>query len=152
MSETVFATPQEAEEAFYEAFERGDLQAMMTVWAEDEGVICIHPGAPRLEGQAEIRESWRQIFTASGELSFTLSDVRYTQDSLLAIHLLREEIAIAGETTGAMLTTNVYQFIDGSWRMTLHHASPDPLDEEDEGEEELTGHGADADIAGIVYH
>ncbi len=152
MSEAVFATPQEAEEAFYEAFERSDLEAMMAVWAKDDGVICIHPGAPRLEGLDEIRESWRQIFSASGELSFSLSDVRYTQDSLLAIHLLREEIAVAGETTGAMLTTNVYQFIDGSWRMTLHHASPDPLDEADDGEEELAEHAADATGTGIVYH
>jgi hypothetical protein len=35
----IFTSPQEVETAFYEALERGDLEAMMTVWAEDEDII-----------------------------------------------------------------------------------------------------------------
>ena len=43
MSETRFYTPQEAEAAFYAAFIKRDINAMMAVWAEDDNVACIHP-------------------------------------------------------------------------------------------------------------
>jgi len=62
MAASSFTTPQEAEQAFYEAFQRADLDALMAVWAEDEDVFCVHPGAPRLTGLDKIRESFRQIF------------------------------------------------------------------------------------------
>ena len=45
-----FPTAQDAEAAFYEAFETGDLEAMMNVWAEDEEIVCVHPGEARLVG------------------------------------------------------------------------------------------------------
>ena len=41
-------TAQDAENAFYEALEHGDLEGMMAVWAEDEEIICVHPTGPRL--------------------------------------------------------------------------------------------------------
>ena len=38
----LFPTPDDAETAFYDAFERGDLAAMMVVWAEgDEVKACL---------------------------------------------------------------------------------------------------------------
>ncbi|HXZ95937.1 MAG TPA: nuclear transport factor 2 family protein, partial [Burkholderiales bacterium] len=60
MKTSIFPTPQDAEAAFYEAFESADLDAMMAVWAEDEEVVCVHPSGPRLTGIAQVRESWRQ--------------------------------------------------------------------------------------------
>lgn len=130
MAVPIFVTPQEAEEAFYDAIERRDIDAMMHVWADDDRVVCIHPGAPRLEGREEVGESWRQIFQNGEALHFTLADEHYTQDSVLAIHLVRECIEVEGEPSGVMLATNIYQFLDGSWRMVLHHASPEPEWEE----------------------
>ena len=58
----LYPTPDDAENAFYDAFERGDLPAMMAVWAEDEDIICVHPTGPRLCGQDQVRESWAKIF------------------------------------------------------------------------------------------
>lgn len=121
-----FQTPQAAEAAFYAAFERADLEAMMLVWAEDESVICIHPTGPYLRGRKDIRASWEQIFAPGARLKFTLKDSRRTRDSLLSIHVLRECIRVNGVPQGVMLATNVYQFTDDGWRMTLHHASPEP--------------------------
>jgi ketosteroid isomerase-like protein len=48
-------TPEEAEAAFYAALARADLDALMALWADDEEIVCIHPGAPRLIGHAAIR-------------------------------------------------------------------------------------------------
>ncbi len=120
----VFVTPQEAEEAFYDAFERRDLASMMEVWADDERVVCIHPGSERLEGPSEVAESWRHLFAADGDMQFELSDEQYTQDALLAIHTVRENIAVDGRLQGSVLATNIYQLVEGGWRMILHHASP----------------------------
>ena len=121
-----FATSEEAEAAFYEAFEHADIEAMMSVWAADTPVACIHPGGTRLEGIAAIKQSWEEIFAAEQRLTFRLTDNHYTQGSLLSIHQLRENIEVNGVLQGVVLATNIYQFINGSWRITLHHASPDP--------------------------
>lgn len=127
MAESVtFATPQEAEAAFYAAFERCDFEAMMAVWAQDEAVCCIHPGGPRLQGQAAVRASWREILGSGERLRFELLDARYTQGPRLAVHSLRERILGGGVLRGVALTTNIYQLEAGGWRMLMHHASPDP--------------------------
>ena len=70
MAGVVFTNSQEAEQAFYDAFQRADLDAMMAVWAEDEEVFCIHPGGPRLTGLEKIRESFRQIFRSEVSMRF----------------------------------------------------------------------------------
>ena len=131
----VFATPQAAEAAFYDAFNRRDLVAMMEVWADDDRVVCIHPGAERLEGRAQIEHSWQQVFAAESQLRFELSDEQYTQDALLSIHVVRENVSIDGEYRGIVLATNIYQLMEGSWHMILHHASAEPLADEDVGED-----------------
>ena len=61
MATRIFPTAQDAEAAFYEALERADLALMMAVWSEDEDIVCVHPGGPRLAGQDQVRASWRQI-------------------------------------------------------------------------------------------
>lgn len=122
----VFATPQEAEAAFYNAFEQGDVKAMMEVWANDDNAVCIHPGGPRLHGLQAIKKSWQIIFVNQMRLKFILSDNLRTQDSLIAVHLVKENIEIENILQGVMLATNIYHFVDGSWRLILHHASPEP--------------------------
>ncbi len=126
MSKCKYLTPQEAEEAFYLAIENADLTAMMAVWSEDDATVCIHPGAPRLEGRDQIRDSWLEIFESGPPMVFSISDERITEDSHLAIHLVREEIVVEGELVSVMLSTNIYHRTKGSWRMMLHHSSPEP--------------------------
>ena len=66
---TLFTTPEDAEEAFYDAIGRADLDALMNVWAEDEEIVCIHPTGQRLVGARAIRESWRTIFSGNQRLT-----------------------------------------------------------------------------------
>ena len=148
MSRRKFATPQEAETAFYQAFEGGDLEAMMEVWADDDRIVCIHPGAPRLEGVSEVAESWRQIFANGGELRVDRIDAHCMQDALLAIHQLREVVDFQDGPSGVVLATNIFQLIDGSWRMVLHHASPEPDYGVDDDEDE----DADENIPSVMLH
>ena len=61
-----FANADRAETAFYDAVARGDLEGLMALWADDDEIICVHPGAPRLVGHAAIRASWEAIFARGG--------------------------------------------------------------------------------------
>ena len=128
MKSNRYATPQDTEAAFYEALESADLAAMMAVWAEDEDIICIHPGGPRLTGTAAIRESWRRIFSRGPGLRFRLSDQQMVRGALVAVHSLHEHILISGqpEPQPPVVATNVYTLTEQGWRMVMHHASPVP--------------------------
>lgn len=128
MSAIHYATPEEAEQAFYDAFQRADLAAMMNVWADREFIECIHPASTRLRGRSDIEASWRSIFGSGVQMRIIRSDIHRTQDSLLAIHVLYEHLAVADakRRPAPVIATNIYQFIDGGWHMVLHHASPSP--------------------------
>lgn len=121
-----FATAEDAENAFYEAVARGDLEALMAVWADDEEIVCIHPTGLRLRGVAAIRESWRGIFAGNPQLTVHVTQsVRWTS-MLLAVHSHVETLYIGSDTTphGPMLTTNVFQRGANGWRLLSHHVSP----------------------------
>jgi ketosteroid isomerase-like protein len=123
-----FPTPQDAEAAFYEALETGDIEAMMEVWAEDEEIVCVHPGGPRIAGYDKVRESWTRILASGQRLKVQLSDQVYLQGMMLSIHSLHENIATGSDAARQrpMVATNVYLRTGGGWRMIAHHSSPAP--------------------------
>ena len=125
---TFFATPQDAENAFYEALESSDLEAMMAVWSEDDEIVCVHPGGPRLAGYAAIRESWRRIFESGKRLSIHLTPLSAVVNPFTAIHSLVEQIGIRGEPSkhAPVVSTNVYVRGPTGWRMVVHHGSVAP--------------------------
>lgn len=121
-----YLTPDEAENAFYDALGCNDLDAMMGIWLENDDTVCVHPGACRLEGTVDIRMGFEQMFEQpTTEMDFTVSDKRCQRLGNVAIHTLREEIEIGGQLVSVMLATNIYQQTEDGWRMLLHHASPE---------------------------
>lgn len=130
MRPTAFPTPQDAETAFYEALERADLEAMMAVWADDEEIICVHPGGPRLAGQEQIRESWRQIFAGAGGVRIHLTHSVAMQAMMVAVHSVQENASAPTDKRQAaaaiVVATNVYIRTAAGWRMIVHHASHAP--------------------------
>jgi ketosteroid isomerase-like protein len=127
MSSVSFAGPEEAEAAFYAAFERGDINAMMTVWADDDqAIVCVHPRGPVLAGRQAVRQSWQTIFAHSPGLKFRIAPQLQTLDSHLAVHVVHEHIQLSGEEQRqhTVIATNAYRRTATGWRMVLHHASP----------------------------
>ena len=122
----LFATPEEAETAFYDAFERANLAAMMAVWAETDDVVCVHPHGPRLVGFEAVRESWIQIFAAGATLRVRTTEARRFAGTSVAVHTVIENVTPPGENapTSLVCATNVYELTEGGWRMVVHHASP----------------------------
>ncbi|HEX6632960.1 MAG TPA: nuclear transport factor 2 family protein [Usitatibacter sp.] len=123
----LFPTPDDAENAFYEALERGDLAAMVAVWAEADDVVCVHPRGPRLVGFDAVRQSWAQIFAGAAQLRVATTAVQRFDGPTVAVHSLVETVGPAsGGASASVHATNVYELTDGGWRMVVHHASPIP--------------------------
>jgi ketosteroid isomerase-like protein len=128
MKKALYASPQDAESAFYEALPKADLEAMMSVWADDDDIYCVHPNGARITGVEEVRESWRKIFAGGQTLRFQLRDQQYVQGMMLSVHSVYEHITVSGEPRprGPMVATNIYLRTERGWRMVAHHASPAP--------------------------
>jgi len=124
----LFPTPDDAESAFYDAFERADIAAMMAVWAETDDIVCIHPQGPRLAGFEAVRESWGQIFTGGTQLKLRTTEARQFDGQTLAVHNVIELVTPPGGEGNAasIFATNVYELTEGGWRMVLHHATSAP--------------------------
>ena len=121
-----YATPQDAEQAFYRAFELADLVEMMAVWAEEEEIVCVHPGGGRRSGVVEVREAWRQVFAQGPRLRFRLAGNRVFSGRMMSVHSVYEHVTVSGDPRPAnpILSTNIYVLTDRGWRMLVHHASP----------------------------
>ena len=127
-----FPTAQDAENAFYEALERCDLDGMMAVWAEDEDIVCVHPAGPRLTGHDQIREAWARIFSAGPRARVHITSQVAISGMMLAVHSVQENFTIQGQARGdapqpvPVVATNIYLRTAAGWRMIVHHASPAP--------------------------
>jgi uncharacterized protein (TIGR02246 family) len=128
MTTKIFPTAQDCQNAFYEALERSDLEAMMAVWSEDEEIVCVHPAGQRLAGQAQVREVWRQMFAGGPGMRVRLTQQVAIAGVMLEVHSVHENITVAGEQRPRppMVATNVYLRTAAGWRMIVHHASPAP--------------------------
>jgi uncharacterized protein (TIGR02246 family) len=132
---TLGATPDELEARFYEALQRADLEALMSVWADDDEIVCVHPGGPRVVGAAAIRASFEAIF-ANGAIPVKPEQVRRLDALSGTVHHLVETIEVKtdeGPRTAYVMATNVYLQTALGWRLVAHHASPGSLQLADEG-------------------
>jgi ketosteroid isomerase-like protein len=132
---------------FYAAFERADFDAMEALWADDDGVVCVHPAAPPIRGRSAVMRSWVALMANAPYLQFFLTDVEVSVVGELASVTCTENVLSAtletpvGVFAGASaVATNVFRRTSGHWRLWIHHASPvlsapDPDQaESDEGE------------------
>jgi uncharacterized protein (TIGR02246 family) len=123
---TLLGSPDDVEAQFYEALQRGDLDKLMAVWADDDEVVCVHPGGGRVIGQAAIRASFEAIF-GNGGVPVMPEQLHRLQHMGTALHHLVERIDVVtdqGRQTAWVLATNVYLKTAQGWRLAAHHASP----------------------------
>jgi len=123
--ENTFATSDEAEKAFYNAFQQSDLEQMMLVWADTQDISCIHPGGARLEGPMNVRDGWEQIFGHENGIKFEINQKKVVLQDNIAIHHVIEAIYMDGELQSEILATNIFRRNNSNWQMILHHASPE---------------------------
>jgi ketosteroid isomerase-like protein len=112
-----------ANEAFYDAHERRDLDAMGEVWDHTDAVVCTHPGWPILRTWPLVEESWRRIFAGGGRNQFIITNVVATGGPDVVWVTLDENL-MQEAATGTVAATNVFIRTDLGWKIVLHHGSP----------------------------
>jgi ketosteroid isomerase-like protein len=124
----LFASSAECEQAFYEALEGGDIDALTDLLHDDEDVCCVHPGGPRLIGFAAVRASWAAIL-ANGALRIRAHARKTVETPAVALHNVIEELVVEQGRQPKIvrvIATNGYVKTPAGWKMVLHHASPAP--------------------------
>jgi len=120
-------TAADAEAAFYDAIARADINVLMALWADDDDIVCVHPGGSRLTGHAEIRASWEQVFERGG-VHINVSRLHETHNMMTAVHSIVEEVHQAEDRQPDVhvIATNVFLKTAQGWRIVIHHASVAP--------------------------
>lgn len=112
-----------ANAAFYDAFERRDLDAMSDVWEHSDRVGCVHPGWAILTGWGSVSASWFALFDGPQRLQFIVTDERVSVAGDLAWVTCNENL-IDGGSTQAVAATNVFARTGSEWLLVHHHGSP----------------------------
>lgn len=112
-----------ANAAFYDAFERRDLDAMSDVWEHSDRVSCVHPGWAILSGWASVSASWYALFDGPQRLQFIVTDERVDVHGDLAWVTCNENLIDEGNAQ-AVAATNVFTRTAAGWCLLHHHGSP----------------------------
>ena len=116
----------EVETAFYEALHNADLEQLMACWADEDEIVCVHPGGPRLVGAAAIRAAFEAMF-ANGAVRAHPERLRKVESLGAALHNVLERVDLVtaeGTQHAWVVATNVYFKTAQGWRLVAHHASP----------------------------
>jgi len=114
------------EAAFYEALQTGDIEKLLACWADEDDIVCVHPGGGRLLGAGAIRASFEAMF-AVGSIQVRADKVHRIEALGASVHSVLERIEVLteqGPRHAWVIATNVYQKTPLGWRMVAHHASP----------------------------
>ena len=116
----------DVEVAFYEALRNGDIDQLMACWADEDDIVCVHPGGPRLVGAAAIRAAFEAMF-ANGAVRAHPERLRKVESLGAALHNVLERVDLVtaeGPQHAWVVATNVYLKSAEGWRLAAHHASP----------------------------
>lgn len=122
---TLYASAEAAEDAFYDALERADIDALMALWADDEDAICVHPSGARLVGLPAIRAGYDEILRGGG-LTIRVADRRTYQSGAISVHNVIEQVVVTARGGPAIVrisATNIYIKGPLGWQLLVHHAT-----------------------------
>lgn len=115
------------EAAFYHALQNGDIEKLMACWADEDEIVCIHPGGPRVVGPTAIRATFEAMFADGGAVRAWPESVRKSVTMGSCVHNVVERLEVLtpqGPAQAWVIATNVYHRTAQGWRLVAHHASP----------------------------
>ena len=125
-SVTVGGNADEIETQFYDALRAGDIDKLMLCWADEDEIVCVHPGGSRMVGMGAIRSAFDAMFS-NGTIRATPLRVRKIEALSSSVHSVIEKIEVMtqeGPREAYVIATNIYHRGAQGWRMVAHHASP----------------------------
>lgn len=124
-----YNTPQEAEDAFYDALEEGDLNRLLAVWADSDDICCLLPMYPFIQGRKGIEDVFSHLFSQGHGVELSIVHLNWIQTDDIAIHQVEETIQRVPPDTPPpppFYGTNIYRKDDGGWRLIVHQNAPTP--------------------------
>jgi ketosteroid isomerase-like protein len=122
-----YATPQDAEDAFYDALDEQDLDKMLSVWDDDDAIACLLPMQPFVQGRARLESLWRSLLSRAQRLDLSVTHIQWIEMPSTALHLVEERLSGPdGRPQPPVYATNVYRHTENGWRLVLHQNSPGP--------------------------
>ncbi|MEL6346419.1 MAG: nuclear transport factor 2 family protein [Myxococcota bacterium] len=116
-----------ANQAFYDAFNQMDMDAMADIWSQRSEDTCIHPGWELLRGWPAIRNAWRVIFANTDYNRIGLTDLTIEVIGAVArVQCVENLYTVVGDQTihSQVAATNILVRTTIGWKITLHHGSP----------------------------
>jgi len=128
-----FDTPQDAEDAYYDAIESGDAEAMSRVWEASADVACLLPMTPLLQGP-EVLAMWHSMFEQGAAFDIQVGHLSWVTGDDLALHLIEERVAPAADAAGGqppqqirpVYASNLFRRGPDGWHLVVHQNSPVP--------------------------
>lgn len=121
-----YPTPQDAEDAFYDAIDDRDAARMRGVWEESPDIACLLPMQPLLFGE-QVFEAWAPLFEGDMRVDIQVRHIRWRELGELAIHYVEELVTLPGRPPQPpVFATNIYRRRSEGWRLILHQNSPSP--------------------------
>ena len=123
-----FESPQDAEDAFYDALDENDLEVMRSVWEVSDDVICLIPMSQALIGSQQVIQGWQPLMRSEIKINVEVRHLHWIETDDLAIHLVEERITVLGQNQkqSPMYATNIYRKGEKGWRMIVHQNAPTP--------------------------
>jgi len=112
-----------ANQAFYDAFEAADIDAMSDVWEHADRVVCTHPGWATQQGWGRVAASWYAIFQNPNRLQFILTEVAAVAEGQVGWVSLNENLLDASSAS-TVAALNVFVRSGDGWKLVAHHGSP----------------------------
>jgi ketosteroid isomerase-like protein len=124
-----YNTPQEAEDTFYDALDEGDLNQLLSVWAESDDIVCLLPMHPMIQGRQGVVDEFTHLFSQGHGVSLAIAHLGWIEMDDIAIHQVEETIQDPPPDTPApppFYGTNIYRKDKTGWRLIVHQNAPTP--------------------------
>ncbi|MEJ2694535.1 MAG: nuclear transport factor 2 family protein [Candidatus Thiodiazotropha sp.] len=122
-----FTTPQAAEDAYYDAIDEQDIEALMRVWEESDEVLCLLPMMPPQRGKGAIHNAWSRLLDPNTPLDIEVIHLSWIETTEIAIHLLEERVAAPSQPEPqSVYACNINRRVAEGWRLLMHQNSPTP--------------------------
>ena len=118
---------QAANDAFYRALERRNLDEMGCVWSRGTDVLCVHPGRSVLKGWEKIETSWQKIFKNVSYMEIEVEPLSCQLNGCFGYVVVIESILqMSGRKRfqSQSIATNLFEHMGGRWHLIHHHGSP----------------------------
>lgn len=119
------ATPQDAEDAYYDALEAGDLDAVMAVWENSDDIACLLPMQTLARGRDAVRKLFEPLLGGGHGVMLAVTHLQWIETPDLAVHLLEETATPPpGRPVMPIYATNVYRRGADGWYLLSHQNAP----------------------------